>query len=70
MSAIIISGMMFALYHLGYPGFRTFGDILLLFAVGMGFAIVVVVTLGLILIAFYGMKKTKNKINIDTRMHV
>ncbi len=37
--AIIISGMMFSLYHLGYPGFRTFGDILLLFAVGVGFAI-------------------------------
>lgn len=37
--AIIISGMMFSLYHLGYPGFRTIGDILLLFAVGAGFAI-------------------------------
>lgn len=37
--AIIISGMMFSLYHLGYPGFRTLGDILLLFAVGIGFAI-------------------------------
>lgn len=37
--AIIISGMMFSLYHLGYPGFRTLGDILLLFVVGIGFAI-------------------------------
>ncbi len=37
--AIVISGLMFSLYHLGYPGFRTFGDILLLFAVGLGFAI-------------------------------
>lgn len=37
--AIIISGMMFSLYHLGYPGFRTIGDILLLFAVGVGFAV-------------------------------
>lgn len=37
--AIIVSGMMFSLYHLGYPGFRTIGDILLLFAVGVGFAI-------------------------------
>ena len=36
--AILISGLMFSLYHLGYPGFRTFGDILLLFAVGIGFA--------------------------------
>lgn len=37
--AILISGLMFSLYHAGYPGFRTFGDILLLFAVGVGFAI-------------------------------
>jgi hypothetical protein len=37
--AIIISGMLFSFYHLGYPGFRTRGDILLLFAVGAGFAI-------------------------------
>lgn len=38
--AIIISGLMFSLYHLGYPGFRKLEDILLLFAVGLGFAIV------------------------------
>ncbi len=37
--AILVSGLMFSLYHLGYPGFRTFEDILLLFAVGLGFAI-------------------------------
>lgn len=37
--AIFVSGLMFSLYHLGYPGFRTFSDILLLFAVGLGFAI-------------------------------
>lgn len=36
--AIIVSGLLFALYHLGYPGFRTASDILLLFAVGIGFA--------------------------------
>lgn len=36
--AIFISGLMFSLYHIGYPGFRTFGDLLLLFAVGVGFA--------------------------------
>ncbi len=29
---------MFSLYHVGYPRFRTFEDILLLFAVGIGFA--------------------------------
>ncbi len=37
--AIIVSGLLFALYHLGYSGFRTVSDILLLFAVGIGFAI-------------------------------
>lgn len=37
-TAILISGLMFSLYHVGYPGFRSFGDILLLFAVGIGFA--------------------------------
>lgn len=37
--AILISGLMFSLYHIGYPGFRTFGNILLLFAVGVGFAV-------------------------------
>ena len=34
--AILVSGAMFSLYHLGYPGFRTWEDILLLFAVGGG----------------------------------
>ena len=29
--AILVSGLMFSLYHLGYPGFRNFADILLLF---------------------------------------
>ena len=36
--AILISGAMFSLYHLGYPGFRTWGDLTLLFVVGIGFA--------------------------------
>ncbi|NBJ94346.1 CPBP family intramembrane glutamic endopeptidase [Parablautia muri] len=36
--AILVSGAMFSLYHLGYPGFRTWEDILLLFVVGGGFA--------------------------------
>ena len=36
--AILVSGAMFSLYHLGYPGFRTWEDFLLLFAVGIGFA--------------------------------
>lgn len=37
--AIIVSGLLFALYHLGYPGFRVASDILLLFAVGIAFAV-------------------------------
>ncbi len=37
--AILVSGLMFSLYHLGYPGFRTLGNILLLLGVGLGFAI-------------------------------
>lgn len=36
--AILVSGLMFSLYHLGYPGFRTLEDLMLLFAVGVGFA--------------------------------
>ena len=36
--AIVVSGFMFSLYHLGYPGFRTFADLFLLFFVGVGFA--------------------------------
>ncbi len=35
--AILTSGFLFSLYHLGYPAFRTVND-LLLFAVGIGFA--------------------------------
>lgn len=37
-TTILVSGLMFSLYHVGYPRFRTFEDILLLFAVGIGFA--------------------------------
>lgn len=36
--AILVSGLMFSLYHIGYPRFRTIEDILLLFAVGIWFA--------------------------------
>ncbi len=36
--AILLSGLAFSLYHIGYPGFRTASDLLLLFAVGVGFA--------------------------------
>lgn len=37
--AVILSGLLFSLYHLGYPGFRNLADLLLLFAVGTGFAL-------------------------------
>lgn len=37
--AILVSGSMFSLYHVGYPGFRVWGDILLLLMVGLGFAV-------------------------------
>ena len=37
--AIMVSGFIFSVYHIGYPGFRSFNDLLLLFAVGIGFAL-------------------------------
>lgn len=37
--AVFFSGALFSLYHLGYPGFRNWQDLLLLFAVGTGFAL-------------------------------
>jgi len=37
--AILASGLMFSLYHIGYPGFRSLDNLLMLFAVGLGFAI-------------------------------
>jgi len=36
--AILASGLIFSLYHIGYPGFRNINVLLLLFAVGLGFA--------------------------------
>ena len=36
---VLMSGLLFSLYHLGYPNFRNISDLLLLFAVGMGFAL-------------------------------
>jgi len=38
-TAIIISGLLFSLYHIGYPGYRNINDLLTLFCVGTGFAI-------------------------------
>ncbi len=37
--AVILSGLFFSLYHLGYPGFRNIADLAVLFAVGVGFAL-------------------------------
>ena len=37
--AILISGLIFSIYHIGYPGFRNTSDLLLLFVVGIGFAL-------------------------------
>lgn len=38
-AGVLLSGLLFSLYHLGYPGFRNISDLLLLFAVGIGFAL-------------------------------
>ncbi|MDR3598024.1 CPBP family intramembrane glutamic endopeptidase [Clostridium sp.] len=38
-TAIVLSGFIFSIYHLGYPGFRNFNDIILLFFVGIMFAV-------------------------------
>lgn len=51
--AVFISGLMFSLYHLGYPGFRTGKDILLLFAVGLGFAIAYKLSGNNIIVSFF-----------------
>jgi len=37
--AIIASGLSFGIYHLGYPGFRSIGQIITLFFVGVMFAL-------------------------------
>jgi len=37
--AILVSGLIFSMYHVGYPGYRNFDSLLLLFAVGTGFAL-------------------------------
>lgn len=37
--ALLLSAFSFSLYHLGYPGFRNLSDLILLSAVGLGFAL-------------------------------
>ena len=51
--AILVSGLMFSLYHVGYPRFRTFEDILLLFAVGIGFAIAYKLSENNLIVAYF-----------------
>jgi membrane protease YdiL (CAAX protease family) len=51
--AILISGAMFSLYHLGYPGFRSVNDLLMLFGVGTGFAIAYAVSGNNFLVAYF-----------------
>ena len=51
--AILVSGLMFSLYHLGYPGFRTLGDILLLFGVGLGFAIAYKLSGNILIVSYF-----------------
>jgi membrane protease YdiL (CAAX protease family) len=51
--AILISGAMFSLYHLGYPGFRSVNDLLLLFGVGTGFAIAYAVSENNLVVAYF-----------------
>jgi membrane protease YdiL (CAAX protease family) len=36
--AILVSGFLFSIYHIGYPGYRNFDSLFLLFIVGIGFA--------------------------------
>mgnify|MGYP004516638041 FL=1 len=52
-TAILVSGLMFSLYHVGYPRFRTFEDILLLFAVGIGFAIAYKLSENNLIVAYF-----------------
>lgn len=51
--AIIASGLLFSFYHLGYPGFRTVSDLLLLFAVGVGFAIAFKISGNNLIVSFF-----------------
>lgn len=38
-AAVLFSGFLFSIYHIGYPGFRNVDDLLVLFAVGIGFSL-------------------------------
>jgi membrane protease YdiL (CAAX protease family) len=51
--ALLLSGFFFSVYHLGYPGFRTIGDLLLLFAVGVGFALAFKLSGGSVIVSYF-----------------
>lgn len=51
--AVFLSGLLFSLYHLGYPGFRTWDDLLLLFAVGIGFALAFQLSDGNLIVSYF-----------------
>ncbi len=51
--ALLLSGFFFSIYHLGYPGFRTVGDLLLLFAVGTGFALAFKLSGGNVIVSYF-----------------
>lgn len=51
--AVLLSGFFFSVYHLGYPGFRTAGDLLLLFAVGTGFALAFKLSGGNVIVSYF-----------------
>jgi len=51
--AIIISGLLFSLYHIGYPGYRNINDLLVLFCVGIGFAIAYKLSNNNLIVAYF-----------------
>jgi membrane protease YdiL (CAAX protease family) len=52
-SAVLLSGFFFSVYHLGYPGFRGVGDLLLLFAVGIGFTLAFKLSGGNVIVSYF-----------------
>ena len=51
--AVLLSGFLFSIYHLGYPGFRTIVDTLILFAVGIGFALAFKLSGGNVIVSYF-----------------
>lgn len=51
--AIILSGFIFSIYHLGYPAFRNVSDIILLFGVGIMFAIAFKVSNNNLIVSYF-----------------